>query len=241
MPYLSVAVYCRDNCTDKSQQSSTRAVGMKSSLKKALMWDVDVWKSVFDWSSIVLISLTVFTGAGALITGKIISDRQDETIAELNKQSKEAIKRTAELEAEAASARLETEKLKQAVSWRAIPVSTASELEKLLSRRPGKVNLRYTDGDPEALFLAIQLSQILGKAKWQVAPGALKFPNSLQFGIVLPDSGGPDANALRSAFSAAKLGYSTNPLPSTQMGFSIATIDGAPTLMVGSKLPPSMQ
>ena len=86
---------------------------------------------------------------------------------------------TARLENEAAAAKLETEKLKLVVAWRIIPSDAAGELSKALSGKPGSVNLRYTDGDPEALFLAIQISQILGKAKWQVAPGAEKFANAI--------------------------------------------------------------
>jgi hypothetical protein len=71
------------------------------------------------------------------------------------------------------------------------------------------VNLRYIDGDPEALFLAIQISQILSKAKWRVAPGAIKPNNSIVFGIALPDSSAGDAQTLRQAFSASKIAYST--------------------------------
>ena len=144
---------------------------------------------------------------------------------------------TAKLEKEAAAAKLETEKLKQVVAWRIIPPEATAELEKVLSGKPGSVNLRYTDGDPEALFLAIQISQILAKAKWQVAPGAEKFANAIQFGIALPDSAGVDAQTLRSAFVAAKISFSTGPLPQAGVGFSVSTIPGAPILMIGSRMP----
>lgn len=148
-----------------------------------------------------------------------------------------ANERGAKLENEAAVAKLETEKLKQVVAWRIIPPEATTELEKVLSGKPGSVNLRYTDGDPEALFLAIQISQILGKAKWQVAPGAEKFSNAIQFGIALPDSAGADAQTLRSAFAAAKIPFSRGPLPPPGIGFSVSDINGAPTLMIGSRMP----
>jgi hypothetical protein len=141
------------------------------------------------------------------------------------------------LESEATAAKLETEKLKQVVAWRIIPPAATAELEKVLSGKPGRVNLRYTDGDPEALFLAIQISQILGKAKWQVAPGSEKFANAVQFGIALPDSAGEDAKTLRSAFVASKISFSTGPLPPRGASFSVSTIPGAPTLMIGSRMP----
>ena len=148
-----------------------------------------------------------------------------------------ANERAAKLEGEAAAARLETERLKQVVAWRIIPPDDEVKLEKVLSGKPGKVNLRYTDGDPEALFLAIQISRILGRAKWQVAPGSEKFANAIQFGIALPDSAGEDAGTLRAAFVAAKISFSTGPLPPRGASFSVSTIPGAPTLMIGSRAP----
>ncbi len=139
--------------------------------------------------------------------------------------------------ARAEEARLETERVKEAVAWRVIPPESASELGKVLAAKPGAVNLRYMDGDPEALFLAIQISQILTKAHWQVAPGATKPANAIVFGIVLPDASGIDAQTLRDAFFAAKMPFSTDALPPTGVNFTVSTIPGAPTLMVGSKRP----
>src|ERR1700726_3237225 len=64
-----------------------------------------------------------------------------------------AMIRAAELEKEAANARLETEKLKQVVAWRTLSETQGAEFKKVLEGRPGSVNLRWMDGDPEALFL----------------------------------------------------------------------------------------
>jgi len=168
------------------------------------------------------------------------SDKAREGVAKATEQAAMAIERAATLEKEAASARLETEKLKALVAWRTIPAAMAAELEKSLAANPGSVNLRYMDGDPEALFLAIQVSQILDKAKWRVAPGAVKPSNAIVFGISLPDATGPDAQRLRTAFAAAKIPFSTTSLPSDGVSFSISTIAGAPTLMIGSKAPPQI-
>lgn len=219
-----------------------------------------------DWWNEAMLAALVFTAAAAiavvfttrmvLLRAKQLSDVQssiielkdsqllldlkekDVKIAEAGNAASAANERAAKLESEAATAKLETEKLKQVVAWRTISPESTVELEKVLSDKPGKVNLRYTDGDPEALFLAIQVSQILAKAKWQVAPGSLKFANALQFGIALPDSAGVDAQTLRSAFVAAKISFSTAPLLPMGAAFSIATIPGAPTLMIGSRMPP---
>lgn len=37
---------------------------------------VEFWKAIFDWASVVLVGLTFFAGAGALIAGRILNDRQ---------------------------------------------------------------------------------------------------------------------------------------------------------------------
>lgn len=42
---------------------------------------VELWKVIFDWAAVVLVGLTVITGAGALITGKILADRQADELA----------------------------------------------------------------------------------------------------------------------------------------------------------------
>ena len=150
--------------------------------------------------------------------------------------------RAAELEKETASAKLQTEQIKQVVAWRVLLVETAEELKNVLKINPGRVNLRYTDGDPESLFFAIQLSKILADSNWQVAPGSEK-ANAIIFGINLPDPSSPEMKVLRDAFSAAKIPFSTQPLPNTgpSIGFNIAIIPGAPTLMVGSRPPPVLQ
>jgi hypothetical protein len=37
---------------------------------------IELWKTIFDWGAVVLVGFTLITGAGALITGRIINDRQ---------------------------------------------------------------------------------------------------------------------------------------------------------------------
>lgn len=95
------------------------------------------------------------------------------------------------------------------------------------------------DGDPESLFLAIQFSQILGKAGWQIAPGALKPVNAIVFGIRLPDDSGESALMLRKSFSKSKIPFDTNPVP-LGPSFNVSTIEGAPMLMIGSRPPPQL-
>ncbi len=37
---------------------------------------MEFWKAAFDWAAVVLVGLSIIAGAGALITGKILTDRQ---------------------------------------------------------------------------------------------------------------------------------------------------------------------
>jgi hypothetical protein len=202
------------------------------------------WASVFKWSTI---SAAVFGGIGVVSAfvsawvGYQISDATQKDanlrIEEARGDAAKANEKAAGLQKEAAAARLETERLKGVVQWRALSTEEASLLENVLSEAPGSVNLRYVDGDPESLFLAIQFSHILEKAHWRVAPGATKLANAIVFGIALPDKDGGDAQTLRKAFSAAKLSFSTNSIPEG-IQFLVSSISGAPTLFIGSRTPP---
>jgi hypothetical protein len=165
-----------------------------------------------------------------------VADAKREGI-EAGKTAGDAMLRAAGLEKEAADARLQTERLKAQLAWRTLSADEAAALKAALAKHPGSVNLRYMDGDPEALFFAIQISRLLGETQWAIAPGAVKPANTIVFGISLPDSEGPDAVALREAFSAAHLPFGTDPLPQAGASFNVSTIDGAPILMVGSKQP----
>lgn len=152
-------------------------------------------------------------------------------------QAGEANLKAAELEKQAASAKLETERLKQVLQWRSISEPAGTALKAALINSPGAVNLRWMDGDPEALYLAIQISKILSEAKWQVAPGALKPANSIFFGIGI-SSDGEDGPKLKSAFNSAQIPFSTDAVSTAGVSFNISTIPGAPMLMIGSKPPP---
>ena len=149
----------------------------------------------------------------------------------------EASARAAALEKEAATVRLEQEKLKASLAWRTLPPNSATLLEQALRRQPGAVNLRWNDGDPEALYLAIQLAHILAKAGWRVAPGSVKPNNTLIFDIVIDPTGNPaQASGLTAAMQAAGVPFETGTVR-IGSGFNISTINGAPVLMVGSRRP----
>ena len=191
---------------------------------------LEYWDSWGLWLMIAGGALGFFALAASLSSSFILWKVAGRAQTEL--QSK-----TSSLDAESAKSRLETEKLKAVVAWRTISTAQNTELEKVLSEGHGSVNLRWTDGDPEALFLAIQISQVLQKAKWQVAAGSFKPANRILFGLILPPDAGKDADTLRQAFSAAHLSFSSVPVPQDGASFNVSTIAGAPILMIGSRLP----
>ena len=191
---------------------------------------LEYWDSWGLWLMIAGGALGFFALAASLSSSFILWKVAGRAQTEL--QSK-----TSSLDAESAKSRLETEKLKAVVAWRTISAAQNTELEKVLSEGHGSVNLRWTDGDPEALFLAIQISQVLQKAKWQVAAGSFKPANRILFGLILPPDAGKDADTLRQAFSAAHLSFSSVPVPQDGASFNVSTIAGAPILMIGSRLP----
>lgn len=148
-----------------------------------------------------------------------------------------ANERAARLENEAAQAKLEQEKLKASLAWRTLSKDQADKLSQVAAKITGSVNLRYTDGDPEALFFAIQIGNLLSVAKWNVAPGSVKYQNALAFGIHIEPDGSHDAALLRDALSAAAIPYTNEPTPPIGSAFNVSTIPGAPTLTIGSRLP----
>lgn len=246
--------------TSSDEMTTIENTILSRKVRRMLGLDLDAWNSLMLWSLgfAALAACAVVVSTAATIKLQKLSGEQTKleferyklgVAAQVADAKREGIQagekagnamlRAAELEKEAANAQLETEKIKAVVAWRTIPSTNSSDLEKALAVKPGAVNLRYTDGDPEALFLAIQFSQILAKANWNVAPGAIKPANAIVFGISLPDATGIDAQTLREAFSAAKVEFSPNPVP-PGLGFSSITIPGAPMLMIGSRVPPQL-
>lgn len=146
--------------------------------------------------------------------------------------SADANMRAAQLEKEAETAKLETEQIKQTLAWRAISEEGAAILKNELSNKPGSVNLRYVDGDPETLYFAIQISEIMRDSGWIVEATGVKASNYLAFGIFLPDSGSEHTQTLRDAFASIGGTYSKE-LPPMQIGFNTSKIEAI--MFIGTK------
>jgi hypothetical protein len=216
---------------------------------RVFMWNVSepLANLLFDVSGALLILGAVLVAIGTYGTIKMGGAKEyfaNERISENERVAAGAMKdaahaneRAAGLEKEAANARLETERLKAQFAWRAFSPEQAKALEQDLAAHPGIVNVMYVSGDPEANNLAIQIGNIFSAAKWQVGMLGSTFNGAAIFGLWVPDTPAKDTSAIRSAFTAHEIGYSTAALPSSgMMGFG-GTIPNAATVFVGSKKP----
>jgi hypothetical protein len=157
----------------------------------------ELWKSIFDWATVILIALTVVSGSGALITSSVISRRQevrtrqfdkDLTSAktELGKQQERAARLESEnlslktdlekAKAEAAKAQLELRRYIDHVDRKAGPRRLDRErfLEQLKDKPTGMAFVTYKPEDMEAYQFATQISSLLQTAGWN-APSPLPF------------------------------------------------------------------
>lgn len=151
----SVAVRCRLS-SDSSRADLMRGYAMS----------VELVKSIFDWAAVILVALTVITGAGALITGKILSDRQSAQIRQFDADLTAAKIDLAKQQERAAKAEGALRNLQLQVGWRSVNAST---FLRVLDGQPrGKVEILYLRNDPECFDVSIQLRQLLTQAGWKV-------------------------------------------------------------------------
>ncbi len=157
---------------------------------------------------------------------------------ETEKSIEEAAKangRAAELEREAAKARQEKEELKTTLGWRALPPTVVAQLTDALATKPSQVTIQYTNGDTEALYFALQVSNIFAKANWQATMLGVTMQGTIMFGVFVPDSPSPSTAVIRDALGSANVEFVTTDLPPRTMESHGDTIDDAAVLFIGSK------
>jgi hypothetical protein len=121
---------------------------------------VEAWHSIFEWSSIGLVALTVVAGAGALITARIVNNRQTERIRNLDIDVANA--RTKQAEAE--KSLLELQRLIQ--EPRTIDRKLALEI--LTNGPRGSVKVLFAVSNEDASRLASFLCPLLSDSGWTV-------------------------------------------------------------------------
>jgi hypothetical protein len=139
------------------------------------------------------------------------------TAAQANERAGKANERAASLEKDAAQARLEQEKLKQLLAWRTLSEAETASLSAALKNVSVSVSrwvsLQFVRNDSESLYLAQQITRILEDAGWKVTWHACTWVNDPMVGLHIP--GENDVTlALRGAFSAAKIDFSSDPVES---------------------------
>lgn len=200
--------------------------------------DLAAWNMIM-W---LALGLAAFAAIAIFLSTRVIITLQDKEAAdradEFARYKVEVGERTAGLEAEAANARLETERLKAQFAWRTISPEATKALEVELAAHPGAVNVEYVAGDPEANNLAIQIANIFGTAKWQVGMMGQTFAGTAIFGLWVPDPPAKDTNVIRAAFTKYGLGFSPAAMPGTGslMGYG-GSVPGGATIFIGSKKP----
>jgi len=147
------------------------------------------------------------------------------------------VERAAGSERAASEARLQQERLKEQLAWRAISPTVLAELTRLLALHRGSLVLAYTANDPEALYLAIQLSKAFANASWQATAESRTYASRIIFGITIPGDSA-DAVNIRSAFSAVGIPFAVDPVPPPDMSFGASTAPPPTIVMIGSKPPP---
>jgi hypothetical protein len=159
--------------------------------------------------------------------------------ASANQGAAKANERAAGLENEAAQARAEQERLKAQLAWRTISPGQLQHLSAALSMAPGKsVTLAYTANDPEALFLAIQISRAFEQAHWKIRPESRTYGSQLIFGLRIPGPESETVRVLRDAFKTANIQFSTEDVPAADMAIVYPGESDAALVFVGAKLPP---
>ncbi|MGA2466203.1 MAG: hypothetical protein ABSH06_17860 [Thermodesulfobacteriota bacterium] len=160
-----------------------------------------------------------------------------ENAAKANERAAALEVRAASLDKEAQNAKLEQEKLKAQLSWRTLTPKMLEEVTSVISTTKSSVTLAYTANDPEALFLAIQISKAFENAKWDVRAESRTYATRIVFGVTIPGPVNNDVELVRKAFRAAGIPFSTTDVPSPDMAFT-GPGETPVMVMIGSKPPP---
>ncbi|HEX5425532.1 MAG TPA: hypothetical protein VFW94_18420 [Candidatus Acidoferrales bacterium] len=184
------------NRPDKHQESYGYVPIFKGCEGRSSM-PLETWKAVADWSTIVLIALTVVSGSAALMLGRRINDNQQARLQQLDKgltdaktELRKQETRAAEAEARVEGLRLnvaeaqkeaaksnetaEKEKLARLelearLAPRSLTPVQMNELTKSLSPFGGQtVGIFIFGTSAEVVGITEQISEVLTRAKWTV-------------------------------------------------------------------------
>jgi len=220
---------------------------------------VELWKIIFDWGAVILLGLTFAFGAGALITGNILAERQDKELGQLklqsataqkdagdaNKKAGEANERAGKFEKEAADLKADNLRLEAIIAPRRLSDGQQKELEALTPFANRVVQIKSYSLDVEGFVLATQIGNALGKSKIGILDNRLTMVpgDAIMTGISVSGSDKALVDVLKKALPSEE-GKLTKDLPtainrgvSSNMSFSTVTLTTPPaaTITVGVK------
>jgi hypothetical protein len=143
---------------------------------------LELWKSVFDWATIIFIALTVFTGAGALITGDKLGKRQKEQLRQFDKGLTDAKAELTKQQGRAIEAERSLLELRESISWRTPDLALIPQLATPLQRFTRQRFAFVSDfSDPERNNILSWISLLLGTAKWKLEAAPSSSRSELTF------------------------------------------------------------
>ena len=159
---------------------------------------IEWWKSFFEIGGVVLLFLTFAFGAGFVITGKIVGERQEEKLRLFDKDLTAAKTELVKQQALAATAERNLLELQQRMKPRHLTEKQAADFVDALKRyRHGVIDFGYTSaGGDETFDFAKQFLPLFKKAGW-IARNEKSIANHLDIqvigaGILTSGPTGPD-------------------------------------------------
>ena len=229
----------------------------QSQAGKTGMWTLST-QSLQTFSQLLL-WVTAIAGGVAVVTGFLstvlankasdaIQAEADKRIAEANATATTATvrveearteaarltERAAQLEKDAAEARLEQERLKALVAWRPWSPAQAARLEAAVRGSRAGVLIEYDSSDTETRWFAINLGRSFEAAGWQVGLTSGTTAGAISFGLFAPNGPQPSTDVVRRGLAAAGVPFVTDEPPPFGMAFGGGP-QGAARVRVGSR------
>ncbi|HWZ83831.1 MAG TPA: hypothetical protein VNW47_14460 [Terriglobales bacterium] len=132
---------------------------------------MELWKSICDWATVVFIALTVFSGAGALITGDIIGKRQEGRLRQFEQDLTDSKIKLANAQQSASEAALALVKFKEP---RTLSPEQQNKLIAVLKPFAGQNFAFAVFPDPEPLALLRLLDTLAKSAGWKRVPSQIE-------------------------------------------------------------------
>jgi hypothetical protein len=152
-------------------QAPINATVAKNMRSRIAPMPIELWKSIFDWATVVLIALTVVSGAGALIRGDIIGKRQEGRLRQFEHDLTDSKIKLANAEKAASDAALALEKFKEP---RTFSPAQQDKLIAVLKPFAGQNFAFAVFPDPEPLALLRLLDALLKSAGWKRVPSQIE-------------------------------------------------------------------